>query len=199
MVIFGILQLDTGHFCIFELTMNAAAVKKKLADGSLSREKLSDLKAYLKSVGQSQSGEKPSLILRIDLHVQSRGLQVNGVDPFLLKPGDLRKAVAARGMNPMGDKDELMELLVKRLVVESGAAPANADGAAGAGGGGGGGGGGGAPSAASKEAEAARIADLVLELDDNYAGILSVLSGAGSITPQSTTASMKKEYLKLAR
>ena len=64
------------------------------------------------------AGEKPALMLRIELHVNSRGLLVNGVDPFDLKPADLRKAVAARGLNPMGDRDELLGLLIPRALEE---------------------------------------------------------------------------------
>jgi len=93
--------------------------------------KVGDLKAYLKAHKQPQAGEKEDLVARVTLHVQSRSLKIDGRDPFDLKPAELRKACAQRGLNPMGERDELLKLLI--------------DAEGGGGGGGGGSGGGGAP------------------------------------------------------
>ncbi len=67
---------------------------------------------------------------RVTLHVRSRSLKIDERDPFDLKPAELRKACAQRGLNPMGERDELLKLLID---------------AEGGSGGGGGSSGGGAP------------------------------------------------------
>jgi hypothetical protein len=87
----------------------AGSTKKKMADmqkavkdGSIKKQTMADLKAYLKKHGQTQAGEKEDLILRITLHVRSAGLDVgDGKNPFDLQPAELRKACAQRGLNPV--------------------------------------------------------------------------------------------------
>jgi hypothetical protein len=92
--------------------------------------KVGELKEYLKANKQPQAGEKEDLVARVTLHVRSRSLKIDERDPFDLKPAELRKACAQRGLNPMGERDELLKLLID---------------AEGGSGGGGGSSGGGAP------------------------------------------------------
>jgi hypothetical protein len=92
--------------------------------------KVGELKEYLKAHKQPQAGEKEDLVARVTLHVRSRSLKIDERDPFDLKPAELRKACAQRGLNPMGERDELLKLLID---------------AEGGSGGGGGSSGGGAP------------------------------------------------------
>jgi hypothetical protein len=133
-----------------------------------------------------QAGEKEDLVLRCSLHVRSEGLDVgDGRNPFDLKPAELRKAVAQRGLNPMGEKDELLQLLIDHIEKESGG------GGAASGGGGGGGG------KSSGDSEGVSIAKQVLELDDDACGILSILGE--EITAKSSVGAMKKQYLLISR
>ena len=86
---------------------------KAVKDGTISKAKVGELKGYLKSFKQPQAGEKDDLVMRVTLHVQSRGLKIEDKDPFDLKPAELRKACAQRGLNPMGERDELLKLLIE--------------------------------------------------------------------------------------
>ena len=78
----------------------------------LPQAKVGELKAYLKANKQPQAGEKDDLVTRVTLHVRSRDLKIDDKDPFDLKPAELRKACAQRGLNPMGERDELLQLLI---------------------------------------------------------------------------------------
>jgi hypothetical protein len=93
--------------------------------------KVGELKAYLKAHKQPQAGEKDDLVTRVTLHVRSRGLKIEDKDPFELKPAELRKACAQRGLNPMGERDELLQLLID---AEGGGSGGGGGGAGGAGG-----------------------------------------------------------------
>eukprot|EP00959_Pyramimonas_sp_CCMP1952_P423732 8875948-Pyramimonas_sp.AAC.2 len=105
------------------------------------------LKEYLKEHKLPQNGEKEAQISRIQVHIDGQATLVDGVHPYRLAPAALRKvctsacsppptpnycvnearsfdcaariqAVAQRGLNPMGDKDELVKLLVDSLKSE---------------------------------------------------------------------------------
>lgn len=81
-------------------------------------------------------------MFRIKAHLDGDRLKIDGVNPAEMKPAQLRKACAQRGLSPIGTNDELLESLVAFLKVNP---PA--------GGGGGGGGGGAAAVKAGEGAE----------------------------------------------
>ena len=70
-------------------------------------------------------GEKAVLIWRINTYHDGEKYQVAGQNPLRLKPGELRKAVATRGLSPIGTNEELltalMEFLKKQQPAEGGA------------------------------------------------------------------------------
>jgi hypothetical protein len=140
--------------------------------------KVGDLKEYLKAHKQPQAGEKDDLVSRVTMHVASRALKIDDKDPFELKPAELRKACAQRGLNPMGERDELLKLLIESA--QSG------DGGGSSSGGGGGGGGGDA-----SDDEATKIVKRVLDLEGDSCAILSLLGT--EVSSSSSVAVMRKQ------
>ena len=54
-------------------------------------------------------------MFRIKAHLDGARLKINGVNPAEMKPAQLRKACAQRGLSPIGNNDELLESLVAFL------------------------------------------------------------------------------------
>jgi hypothetical protein len=79
-------------------------------------------------------------MFRIKAHLDGGRLKIEGVNPAEMKPAQLKKECAKRGLSPMGYPDELLESLIAYLKAHP---PPS-------GGGGGGGGGGEAAAAAAK-------------------------------------------------
>ena len=149
---------------------------KAVKDGTITKAKVGELKGYLKSFKQPQAGEKDDLVMRVTLHVQSRGLKIEDKDPFDLKPAELRKACAQRGLNPMGERDELLKLLIESA--------------------GGSGAGGGAGAADAGDDEATKLVKRILELDGDSVAILSLLGT--TVDRKSPVAVMRKQYLLIS-
>jgi hypothetical protein len=150
--------------------------------------KVDELKARCKAAGMVQSGEKPTLIMRLQLHAacQSKDLKTfDGANPCTLNVAGLRTACAKEGLSPIGSQDELLEALVKHLEKK---APAAAK-AAGA-----------APSGGDQSIDAAAVCARVLELaeTDNWEAILSLASPGTQLDRSSPASALRKAYLKLA-
>lgn len=54
-------------------------------------------------------------MFRIKAHLDGVRLKIDGVNPAEMKPAQLRKACAQRGLSPIGNNDELLESLVAYL------------------------------------------------------------------------------------
>ena len=102
--------------------MQDRIVSAELKNGAnASDEKLTvaDLKAYCKANKLTQSGDKPTLFGRCKLQWLSdeHGLVTSeGVRPFDLRGGALKKAAARCGVSPVGSNDEILPGLVEHLV-----------------------------------------------------------------------------------
>lgn len=149
---------------------------KAVKDGSIGKAKVGELKEYLKAHKQPQAGEKEDLMLRVTLHVRSRGLKIDDKDPFELKPAELRKACAQRGLNPMGERDELLKLIVDAAASSSGGGDGSGD--------------------ADGDDEATKLVRKVLSLDGDAPAILSLLGT--QVDASSAAAVMRKQYLLLS-
>ena len=156
------------------------------------KQSVASLKASLKAVGLPMTGEKDDLIKRLSLHADGEVHQLEGQNPVFLKAGELKKALATRGLPcdlSIQSRDELLAALIGALKTEGG-------------GGGGGGsetGGGGSDDAAAATDLAVGLAKQVLALGEggDAAGVLSLLGAP--ITRQSSFGAMRKAYLNLAR
>eukprot|EP00667_Euglena_gracilis_P007866 EG_transcript_7952 len=158
-----------------------------LSSGRIEKCSNADLKARLKELKLSGSGEKGTLIARLRYYIDGEKHKVDGVNPTQLSLPALRKAVAARGLSCIGTQDEMLHLLLAHLKdspEEAGAGPAGA--AARSGGGGGG------------PVQPQQLARRVLELEEagNPEAILSLLGDP--ITRASSVGAMRKAYLKLS-
>ena len=150
-------------------------MEKAVKEGNIGKAKVGELKEYLKAHKQPQTGEKDDLVLRVTLHARSRGLKIDDKDPFELKPAELRKACAQRGLNPMGERDELLKMIIE--------AASSSDGGA-------------VGTAADGDDEATKLVKRVLSFDGDAPAILSLL---GTHVDASSTASvMRKQYLLLS-
>ncbi len=106
----------------------------------ISKVKLPELKAYLKSVGLPMNGEINAVVRRVTMHLDVKFLDLfvlqDGVKttPHGLKPPQIRKILAQLGMDVMGDKDELhfslIEYLKKKKSGGSGSGSGGTDGGA---------------------------------------------------------------------
>lgn len=72
------------------------------------------LKKKCKEAGVAQSGEKPDLISRLKQHAAGELHKLDGINPSVLKAGDLKKALAKRGL-PCSLDLESRDVLVGRL------------------------------------------------------------------------------------
>ena len=163
---------------------------------------VAELKTALKSHGMVASGTKGQLQQRLALWNSSRGLTtLDGSDPCALPLGRLKKVAATEGgVSPMGNQDEILTAFVAYL-------KKNGGGGAGGSGGSSSSGGSSASSSSSSSSSAKGRLDKnaviakVLELSDvdDHSAVLS-LAGAGgaAITAASSTATMRKAYLKLS-
>jgi hypothetical protein len=148
------------------------------------------LKAQLKEAGMIQSGEKQTLVWRLGIRDKSNAANLktwDDEDPCTINEGKLRKACAKEGVSCIGNRDEMLELLVDHLLKK---APSSGTATLGNSAGGGG------------KADGVQVAQRVLELIevDDFAGILNIATRPGDppLTKSSPTASMKKNYLKLS-
>ena len=71
-------------------------------------------------------------MFRIKAHLDGRRLQIDGVNPAEMKPAQLKKECAKRGLSPMGYPDELLESLIAYLKAHPPAGKSGGGGAAGA-------------------------------------------------------------------
>ena len=155
------------------------------------------LKAMCKEAGVSGGGEKPDLVNRLKLHAKGEDAKLDGVNPSNLKAGDLKKALATRGLPCSLDletRDQLVSRLVDAVKAETGGGSAG-----GSGGGGAASSGGGGNDADDAIALAVDIAKQVLALGEagDAAGVLSLLGA--SVTAQTPFADQRKAYLQLSR
>ncbi|KAL1515358.1 hypothetical protein AB1Y20_001987 [Prymnesium parvum] len=149
---------------------------------------VAQLKAALKARGLPMTGEKPDLEQRLSLHAAGELHKLDGVNPISLKAGELKKALATRGLPcdlSIQSRDELVGLLLSALKQEASAAA--------------GGSAGGHAKESSAMDEAVALAKKVLSLGEaaDCEGVLSVLGTA--VTRQSSFGQMRKAYLNLAR
>ena len=147
------------------------------------------LKKELKEYGLSQQGEKGDLQHRIALYKQGEDNMLDGCNPCKLKAGELKKALAKRGLPcdlSIESRDQLNARLIdalKKEKGESGGSGAKAD-----------------PSSEEDDlALACNVARQALELGEagDYEAVLS-LSGP-SITRTTPFPALRKAYLTLAR
>eukprot|EP01135_Chromosphaera_perkinsii_P001426 Nk52_evm10s168 gene=Nk52_evmTU10s168 len=160
--------------------------------------KRNELKEYLKAVKLPQTGDVVDMGKRVLLHVDvvQYDLYVTlhdkgdaKVSPFKLNPSQLMKALADRGLSPVGDKDELISRLVNNLRDMKKEEKSGGEGAAGTTTG--------TAGAADGEDEGITLAKKVLKIDDdNYCAILSLLGD--KITESSSVGAMRKAYLKIS-
>ena len=147
-----------------------------------------DLKAFLKQIKLPQTGDVVDMGKRILLFVDvvqhnllvSKGSEE--VIPFALNNSQLQKALADRGLSPIGDKDELISRLVENMKAmkcegnKSDLAETN-DG--------------------SKEDEDVALAKEILKMESSdYGRVLSILGD--KITAESSIGAMRKAYLKIS-
>ena len=149
---------------------------------------LSDLKGICKKHGLTQQGEKETIIWRIKLKdkCDSQSLKTfDGSVPYLCNEAKLRIACAKEGVSCIGNKDEMLDLLVSHLANKAG----NVSSLSGS-------------SSGSGKVDPVLVAKRVLELDelDDFAGILNIASRPGEpmLNNQSSSAAMRKAYLKLS-
>lgn len=151
---------------------------------------VAQLKAALKAVGLSMTGEKDELVQRLNLHAAGEIHKLDGQNPTLLKAGELKKALAIRGLPcdlSIQSRDELLAALIGALKSESGGSAGDSQG------------GSGHDSETSAAEMAVDLAKKVLSLGEScdFEGVLSVLGTA--ITRQTPFAQIRKAYLNLAR
>jgi len=172
---------------------DSTAWNKLCISGKTSKLPVESLKSYLRFFGITQSGQKDTLIWRIKLHLKSLGHSVDGQNPFNLKAAELRKAVASRGLSPIGDNDELLERLVEYVIQnnkpESSSAPVieeEANSAQSSGG------------KKNDQSFGVQMAQKILELaeEEDFEGILSLAES--SVSKSTPTAVLRKAYLKLS-
>lgn len=160
------------------------------------KQTIPQLKAALKAVGLPMTGEKDDLLKRLSLHAEGEVHQIDGKNPMVLKAGELKKALAVRGLPcdlSISSRDELLAALIGAIKKEVGGSSTAKDDE-----GGGGGGGAGDDGAATMEL-AVELAKQVLALGEggDCAGVLSLLGTP--ITRQSSFGQMRKAYLNLSR
>jgi len=170
--------------------------------GGLEKLKVGELKGFLKDHGISQTGEKGTLMFRIKAFLDGERLKIDGLNPALLKAGELKKECAKRGLSPMGYPDELLESLIGYLKTHgSGDSTAAASGER--------------PSAQEKtgaesggnEEEGNKGGNATLALiqrivelgeEDDWGGILGLGATGQKLTKQSPTADLRKAYHRLS-
>ena len=162
----------------------------------LDKMSVSELKQALKGVGMSQAGDKGTLVWRLALHqkCQQERILVDGQNPCSLKMGELKKHASKEGVSPIGNQDEILDAFVKVL---SSRPPKNDSSDA-------------AVESSSSSSQTSKgntvdpiaVAKKILELAeyDDHEGILNIAANHTDqyITKQSTSAQMRKAYLKLS-
>jgi len=155
--------------------------------------KVGDLKNLCKGFGLVTSGDKGTLIWRIKLKEKcdAKNLKAfDGSSPCQLTEAKLRTACAKEGVSCIGNKDEMLELLVNHL---SSKAPAPSSSSSGDGS---------SSSSNGGKVDPVAVAKRIMELDevDDFAGILNIASRPGEppLNHSSSSASMRKAYLKLS-
>jgi len=155
--------------------------------------KVEDLKSICKSFGLVTSGDKGTLMWRIKLKEMCdvKNLKAfDGSSPCQLTEAKLRTACAKEGVSCIGNKDEMLELLVNHLASK---APASSSSSSAEGG---------SSSNNAGKVDPVVVAKRIMELDevDDFAGILNIASRPGEppLNHQSSSASMRKAYLKLS-
>jgi hypothetical protein len=171
-----------------------------MSDPPLEKLTVPVLKKKCKEAGVAQAGEKPDLINRLKQHAQGEKCKLDGEkNPATLKAGELKKALATRGLPcslDLESRDVLVGRLIDALKSEGGGS------GGGDGGGGGSSGAAGAGDPASSDADeaialAVGMAKQVLDLAGDAAGVLSLLGAP--ITRDSPFAQQRKAYLSLSR
>lgn len=154
----------------------------------------SELKEALKKVGMVQSGDKGTLIYRLELYDKCKNNDLktsNGENPCNLKMAALKVAVAKAGVSPIGTQDELLSALVEYLLLNNTKTSKSGEESATSG------------SKTSKgEMDGVAIAKAILELEeqDDDEGILNILGPEKTqmIDSRSLTSAMRKNYLKIS-
>lgn len=156
---------------------------------------VAQLKASLKEIAMSQSGDKGTLEWRLKTYRKCTSMSLktwDGSNPCTLNAAKLRTACAKAGVSCIGNNDENLELLVQHLEnnAPSSAGDTTATTATQSSGG------------ASSKVNAVQVIKRILELDelDEHASILNIAikPGDSSITSQTPTGLIRKAYLKLS-
>lgn len=159
---------------------------------SFDKKSVGELKELLKKAGMVQSGDKGTLVWRLNIHKKciEKGLHVGGVNPCEMKMKDLTKACAQSGVSPIGNQDELLDALVKHLEVTKPSTTSSSQSSSSS------------QSAGGGVSDPIAIARRVLELDelDDWEGILNLAAPnpESKVNKNSPIAIMRKLYLKLS-
>ena len=151
--------------------------------------KVGDLKTLCKGFGITCTGDKGTLIWRIKLKEKCDAKNLKAWDnspPCALTEARLRIACAKEGVSCIGNKDEMLELLVNHLASK---APASLSGE-------------GSRGNTAGKVDPVAVAKRIMELDevDDFAAILNIASRPGEppLSHESSSAAMRKAYLKLS-
>lgn len=152
----------------------------------LSKMQIKALKAELKGRKMTQSGDKGTLISRLNMAFDCEEGNLKTPDgdfPYTLKFAKLKGVAAAGGSTPIGSQDEVLAAYVSMLKKAAGTNTGSNG-----------------SSSAGKRADPAAVMARVLELEesDDFLGILNLTSGGKPVSASSPVAQMRKLYLKLS-
>ena len=161
----------------------------------------SELKESLKKIGMVQSGDKGTLIYRLELYDKCKNNNlktISGDNPCFLKMAALKIAVSKAGISPIGTQDELLSGLIEYLMSNntttsssntstSASDTTNNDTSS---------------TNTTTNTDGVSIAKSILLLDeeDDDEGILNILGPdrTAVVTSTSLTSVMRKNYLKIS-